>query len=130
MNAIRKAEAIEARVATSAPSAAKAERAINKAISSDAYVGDLLQQLENGSVTLETIDQAQLPADLRGMSPYDQRQEIERRLAFRSDLRHQILVLSKQRAAFIEAERKKSSNDGFDVVVAKALEEQMARTLK
>jgi hypothetical protein len=65
------------------------------------------------------------------MSPSDQRQEIERRLAVRSDLRHQILVLSKQRDAFIETERKKkSSNDGFDVVVAKALQEQMARTIK
>jgi Mg-chelatase subunit ChlD len=125
-----KAEAVEARVASSAPSAAKAERAINKAISSDAYIGDLLQQIENGSVTLETMDQAQLPADLRGMRPYEQRQEIERRLAFRSDLRHQILLLWKQRDAFIEAERKKISNDGFDVVVAKALQEQMARTIK
>ena len=124
---VARAELVEARVASSAPSAAKAERAINKAISSDAYIGDLLQQIENGSVTLETIDQAQLPADLRGMAPSEQRQEIERRLAVRSDLRHQILVLSKQRDAFIEAERKKSSSDGFDVVVAKALQEQMAR---
>jgi hypothetical protein len=122
-----RAELVEARVASSAPAAAKAERAINKAISSDAYIGDLLQQIENGSVTLETIDQAQLPADLRGMAPSEQRQEIERRLAVRSDLRHQILVLSKQRDAFIEAERKKSPADGFDVVVAKALKEQMAR---
>lgn len=124
---VARAELVEARVASSAPSAAKAERAINKAISSDAYIGDLLQQIENGSVTLETMDQAQLPADMRGMTPQAQRQEIERRLAVRSDLRHQILLLSKQRDAYIEAERKKSSTDGFDVVVAKSLNEQMSR---
>src|SRR5689334_10790655 len=121
------AQMFEARVARTAPSAAKAERAVNKAISSDAYVGDLLQQLENGSVTLETIDQTQLPADLREMAPYDQCQEIERRLAVRRDLRHQILLLSQQRNDFIDAERKKSASDGFDVVVAKSLQEQMAR---
>ncbi|HEY3581252.1 MAG TPA: vWA domain-containing protein [Pyrinomonadaceae bacterium] len=124
---VARAQLIEARVASSAPSAAKAERAINKAISSDAYIGDLLQQIENGSVKLETMDQDQLPADLRKMTSSEQRQEIERRLAIRSDLRHQILLLSKQRDAFIEAERKKSASDGFDVVVAKALEEQMSR---
>jgi hypothetical protein len=124
---VARAEVVEARVTATAPSAAKAERAVNKAIYSYAYIGDLLQQLENGSLTLETIDQAQLPADLRGKLPYELRQEIERRLAVRSDLRHQILVLSKQRDAYIEAERKKSRSDGFDAVVAKALQEQMAR---
>src|SRR5689334_15126219 len=69
---VARAEIAERRVATAAPSAAKAERAFNKAISSDAYVGDLLQQIENGSVTRETIDADQLPARLRGMTPSDQ----------------------------------------------------------
>src|SRR5689334_19329789 len=124
---VARAELVEARVASSAPSAAKAERAINKAISSDAYIGDLLQQIENGSQTLETIDQDQLPADLRKMTTSGQRQDIERRLAIRSDLRHQILVLSKQRDAYIAAERKKSASDGFDVVVAKALDRKSTR---
>jgi Mg-chelatase subunit ChlD len=121
------AETAEARIASSAPSAAKAERAINKAISSDAYVGDLLQQIENGSVTLETIDPAQLTEDLRSLSPSERQQEIEKRLAVRRELRQQILVLSKERDKFIEAERKKRGGDGFDVVVSKALKEQMAR---
>ena len=121
------AERVEARVATSAPSAAKAERAVNKAISSEAYVGDLLQQIENGSVTLETLDPAQLTEDLRSLSPSERQQEIEKRLAVRRDLRQQILLLSKQRDAFIEAERLKGGDDGFDVVVSKVLKEQMAR---
>ena len=119
------AETAEARVASSAPSAAKAERAVNKAISSEAYVGDLLQQIENGSVKLEAVDPAQLPADLRALSPLERQQEIEKRLAVRRDLRHQILLLSKQRDALINARRKKS-NDGFDEVVSKVLKAQMA----
>ena len=126
-----RAEIVETRVANAAPSAAKAERAYNKAISSDAYAGDLLQQLENGSVGRESVDPAQLPADLRAMAPADQWQEIERRLEIRRELRHQILLLSQQRDAFIEAQRKRlSGDDGFDVVVAKALKEQMERPVK
>ena len=118
---------LEAHLAASAPATAKAERAINKAISSEAYVGDLLQQIENGSISIDNIDTAQLPKDLRGLAPYDQRVEIERRLATRRDLRHQILVLSKQRDSFLETELNRRSADGFDAVVTKALQEQMSR---
>jgi uncharacterized protein YegL len=122
------AERVEARVATSAPARAKAERAFNKAVSSEAYVGDLLQQIENGSVKLEAIDPAQLTEDMRALSPSERQQEIEKRLAQRREIRHQILTLSKQRDAYIDAERKKSGEgDGFDVVVSKALKEQMSR---
>jgi hypothetical protein len=115
-------------VATSAPAEAKAERAVNKAISPVAYFGDLFQQLENGSVKLEDLDPAQLPEALRSMSPSERQQEIDRRLAQRRELRHQITLLSKQRYDYIEAERKKNAgSDGFDVVVLKALKEQMSR---
>ena len=121
---------VEARIVASAPASAKAERAINKAISPVAYLGDLFQQLENGSVKLEDIDPAQLPEALRSMSPSERQHEIEKRLAERRELRHQIMVLSRQRDAFIDAERKKrEGGEGFDVVVLKALKEQMARGL-
>jgi hypothetical protein len=121
------ANQVEARVALSAPPVARAERAVNKAVNSVAYLGDLFQQIENGSVKLEDIDPAQLPEALRSMSASERQQEIERRLAQRRELRHQIDVVSKQRYAYIEAEQKKRGNgEGFDVVVARALKEQMA----
>lgn len=123
--AVARTETLEARV-ESAPPMAKAERAINKALSSEPYMDDLLQQIENGSISFDSIDTAQLPKDLRGLSPYDQRVEIDRRLAMRRDLRHQIMLLSKQRDTFLEAELKKRGDDGFDAVVTKALQEQMA----
>jgi hypothetical protein len=122
---------VEARVAAFAPAPAKAERAVNKAISSEAYVGDLLQQIENGSVKLEDIDAAELPDSLRSLSVSERQQEIEKRLAARGELRHQITLLSKQRYAYLEAEQKKrNAAEGFDVVVAKALKEQMARKVR
>src|SRR5215217_3392784 len=124
----RRAEGVEARVGASAPAQAKAERALNKAVSSEAYVGDLLQSIENGSLKLEAVKKDDLPADLQKLEPSERQQEIEKRLAERRNIRAQILSLSKQRDEFISAEKKKNGGkqNGFDAAVANALKEQMA----
>jgi len=126
------AQTAEERVTAGASSVAKAERAYNKVLNSEAYVGDLLQNIENGSVSLAAVDPAQLPVNLRSLSPSELQKEIQRRLGIRRELRHQILLLSQQRDAFIAAERKRlASDNGFDEVVAKVLKAQMEReTLK
>jgi len=120
---------VEESVAVDAPSEAKAERALNKAMNREAYMGDLLQSIENGSIQVEKIDANQLPADLRNMSPTQRKQEIEKRLAQRRELRAQIVTLSKQRAEFLAAERKKLGvkGDAFDTAVVTALKEQLKR---
>jgi hypothetical protein len=127
--AARNLAEIETRVALDAPSAAKAERAMNKVLSKEAYVGDLLQSIENGSVKLEAVNRDDLPAYLRDLDPAQRQAEIEKRLAERREIRSHILSLSKQRDGFIETERKKTgdTNVGFDAVVGRALKEQMAR---
>lgn len=120
----------ETTVATSAPVAAKADRALNKALNREAYEGDLLQAIENGTVKEDAIKDDELPADLRKLSPEQRKQEIEKRLSERKAMRDEILSLSKQRSEFIEAERKKQSagkQGGFDAAVASALKEQLAR---
>jgi Mg-chelatase subunit ChlD len=119
----------EVSVATSAPMAAKADRALNKAVNSSAYIGDLLQSIENGSVQIEKLKEADLPDDLRKMPSDQRKKEIEKRLAQRRELRAQIVALSKQRAEFIEAERKKSGmkDGGFDAAVSSALKDQLKR---
>ena len=120
---------VEESVTVTAPSEAKAERALNKAMNRDAYIGDLLQSIENGSIQIDKIDANQLPADLRNMSAAQRKQEIEKRLAERRELRAQIVALSKQRAEFIAAERKKGGvkTDAFDTAVVTALKEQLKR---
>jgi hypothetical protein len=119
---------MEEKVAKDAPTPAKADRAMNKAMNSSAYVGDLLQSIENGSVKLEDVKDEDLPADLRKLSPAERKAEIEKRLAARRELRAQIITLSKQRDEFITAERKKQGKQsGFDAAVAQALKEQLAR---
>ncbi len=124
------AEVSEQAVATRAAPSARAERALNKVVNADAYVGDLLQSIENGSVKLDSVKEEDLPADLRKLSADARKLEIEKRLAERRDLRAQIVSLSKQREEFIATERKKQNGgkqSGFDAAVAIALKEQLSR---
>lgn len=124
------ADASESTVATRASTVARAERALNKAVNSDAYVGDLLQSIENGSVKLESVKEEDLPADVRKLSPDARQRELEKRLAERRNLRAQIVSLSKQRDEFIATARKKQNGGkqtGFDGAVAAALKEQLSR---
>lgn len=118
----------ETKVLGAAP-AAQADRAVNKALNKDAYVGDLLQSIENGSVKLDDVKTEDLPDDLQKLSPAERQKEVQRRLAERQKLRDEIVTLSKQRDDYILAERKKQSGgqNGFDAAVASALKEQLSR---
>ena len=123
------ADSVETSVATrSAPSAA-ADRSVNKALNSKAYIGDLLQDIENGSTKLESVTDDDLPSELKTLSAEERAQAVEKRLAERGEIRNQILSLSKQRAEYIAAEQKKRSGgkNGFDAAVSAALREQLAK---
>jgi hypothetical protein len=119
----------ESAVAGAAPVAAQADRAVNKALNKDAYVGDLLQSIENGSVNLDDVKSEDLPADLQKLSAAERSKEVDRRLAERRQIREEIVSLNKQRDAYIAAERKKQSGaqNSFDAAVASALKEQLSR---
>lgn len=121
--------ATETVVVTSAPAGAAADRAVNKALNSEAYAGDLLTSLENGSVKLDAVKDEDLPDDLKKLEPAARQKEIEKRLAERKKLRGDILKLSKLRDEFIVAARKKQSGkpNSFDSAVAAALKEQLTR---
>ena len=124
------ADAIESRVVSTAPMATRAERSVNKAINSKAYVGDLLQDIENGSKKLDEVKSEDLPEDLRNLSSEERGKEVDKRLAERREIRNQILSLSKQRTDFIANEQKKRSGgkqNGFDIAVSSALKEQLAK---
>lgn len=120
--------ATESTVAKDAPAPAQADRAYNKALNSSAYVGDLLQDIESGKTKLESVKEEDLPDDLKKLSPDERKKEVERRLAERKKMRDEIVELSKKRTDYIAAERKKQGNqNGFDVAVASALKEQLAK---
>jgi Mg-chelatase subunit ChlD len=119
----------ESEVSGAAPVAAQADRAVNKALNKDAYVGDLLQSIENGSVKLDDVKTDDLPADLQKLTPAERKREVEHRLAEREKMRAEIVTLARQRDEYVTAERKKHSGGqtGFDAAVASALKEQLAR---
>lgn len=121
---------MERSIASSAPAAAQADRAVNKAINSHSYDdSDLLQGVENGAVKIESLKAADLPAELSKLSPEARKREIEKRLNERKALRVHILALSKKRDAFLAAARQKKTGvkSGFDTAVSAAIRSQSAR---
>ncbi len=121
---------VEMTVATRSAPTAAAERSVNKALNSKAYINDLLQDIENGSIKLESVKTEDLPSELQKLSAAERTKEIQKRLAERSEIRKQILALSKQRTEYIAAEQKKrtgGAQNGFDMAVSAALREQLAK---
>ncbi len=124
------ADKVELAVSTQSAPTAAAERSVNKALNSKAYINDLLQDIENGSIKLESVKTEDLPSELQKLSAEERTKDIAKRLAERSEIRKQILALSKQRTEFIAAQQKKSkggAQNGFDVAVSAALREQLAK---
>jgi len=121
---------VEAAIATRSAPMASADRSVNKALNLKAYIGDLLQDIENGSTKLESVRSEDLPSELQKLSPEDRAKDVEKRLAERKEIRKQILSLSKQRTEYIAAERQKRNGgpqNGFDVAVSAALRHQLAK---
>jgi hypothetical protein len=109
---------------------AAADRTLNKALNAKAYIGDLLQDIENGSTKLESVKSDDLPSELQKLSAEERAKDIEKRLAERKEIRKQILSLSRQRSAYIGAEQEKRNGgvrNGFDVAVSAALRQQLAK---
>ena len=127
INALRQSST-EVTIAADATMGAQADRAVNKAVNSFSYDGDLVQDVENQVVKLEDVKADQLPEDLKKLSPAERNKEIEKRIAERKTIRAEILTLSKQRDEYLAAEKKKmNKQDGFDAAVAKALQEQLLK---
>ena len=118
----------ELRITTDAALGAQADRAVNKAVNSFQYDGDLVQDVENESVKIEDVKTENLPENLQKMTVAERKKEIDKRIAERKAIRAEILTLSKLRDEFIAAERKKKGQaNGFDTAVAQALREQLLR---
>jgi Mg-chelatase subunit ChlD len=118
----------ELTVAARAPMGAQADRAVNKAVNSFQYDGDLVQDVENDAVKVKDIKTEDLPEDLQKMSVPKRERTIAARIEERKKIRAEILELSKQRDAYIAAQRKKlGQSNGFDAAVASALKEQLLK---
>ncbi len=119
---------VEVTIADGASMGAQADRAVNKAVNSFQYDGDIVQDVENEKIKIEDVKEDDLPDDLKKVPAAERKKEIDKRIAERVKIRAEILELSKKRDAFLAAERKKrGQQNGFDSAVANALREQLLR---
>jgi len=119
---------MESRVAAAAPPAARADRALNKALNDKAYDdSDLVQKAEAGALALPSIAEAELPDSLRKIAPAQRQAALDKAVAERKALREKIVVLSKQRDQYLAEQRSKKggAKTGFDAAVSSALAKQI-----
>ena len=88
--------------------------------------GELLDALEEGTVKLEKVEKSSLPPDWQKLSAEELKSRLAEQKAKRTELQTEIARLSKERDAYIDAERKKTAKSGK----GDAFDEKVAETLR
>lgn len=129
----RQAEVREkAAKAEAAPASVAADRAVYNLASGGKAVqgsGDLVADLESGSVDLAKIAKDELPPEMQRLSLAEQRAYLEARRSERDALNARLEALAKQRAAWLAQElaRIGGAGDSFDRSVAEMISAQASR---
>ena len=93
--------------------------------------GELIDALKDGKVGLDSVPKDQLPPALRAMKPAELEQHVKELADKRAALQARVAALSKERDAYLEADRiqraASGSGDSFDAEVGRSLREQAAR---
>jgi hypothetical protein len=116
-----------------APAPAAADRLAYNAATSRAVQGggDLVDDMKDGRTKLSELKKEELPAELKGKSPEEQKAYLNAQAEKRKQLQAQVAELVKKRQAYVDAEAKKAAasgkGTGFDVEVARTLKEQAKR---
>jgi von Willebrand factor type A domain len=121
--------------AEAAPAAVAADRAVYNLASGGKAVqgaGDLVADLEAGTVDLAKVAKDDLPPEMQRMSLSEQRAYVQARQVERDALNARLERLSGQRAAYIETELRRlaGTGDSFDLTVSAMINAQAARVLK
>lgn len=111
--------------ASEAPTATKADRAaylsLDEGKKGARESADITLGIAAGSVDVNSLDQAKLPAEMRGKSAPELKQEIDRRAQTRQAAQAEIEKVSKLRAQYLRDHAAKNK-DGFDAKVKATLE--------
>jgi hypothetical protein len=132
----RQAEVREkAAKAEAAPASVAADRAVYNLASGGKAVqgaGDLVADLEAGTVDLAKVAKDDLPPEMQRMSLAEQRAYVQARQTERDALNARLEKLARQRAAWIETElaRLGGTGDSFDRSVTEMIGTQAARVFK
>jgi len=90
---------------------------------------DLLDALENGRVTIESLSNDALPEVMRSMALAEKRAYVAAKKAEREIIKKTIRELSQKRNEYVEQQRKASANKGentVDSVIIQSLRQQLA----
>lgn len=92
-------------------------------------MGDLLTDIAEGKVKVETIKPEELPAELKALTEPQRLEHIKKQQEKRTELNTQIGTLLSARTAHIAAEKQKLAKEGkadaFDVKVAEVIDERL-----
>jgi hypothetical protein len=91
---------------------------------------DLVDAIKNGKCKLDDLKDEDLPEALRKLSKAERKGRVEETTAEREKIQKRIAALSKDREAFLAAERKKQAEAGketLDSAILKAVREQAGR---
>jgi hypothetical protein len=114
--------------AEAAPAPAKADRATYYAKGKSGGMArskeDLVGGYATGTVSLDSIPAADLPADMRNKDKAEVKAEIEKRVAERKALQRKVDELSKQREDYL-SKQAKDGEGGFDTKVKETVEKQI-----
>jgi len=118
-------------IAAAAPVEAVAERAGYKATAGKDSLRDrneLLTDIENNTVKLKDIPNAELPTNMQKMTPEEQEKYVTEQLATRKAANAKLVELNNQRQEFLkkEAEKKPEYKSSFDYQVLNCIKNQAA----
>lgn len=122
----------QARAEAAAPAAAADRLAYNAATAKVVQGGgDLVDDLKDGRAKLTELKAEELPAELRGKTPEQQKAWLAQQEEKRTKLQAQVADLVKKRQAWVETEMRKAAAEGkgsaFDLEVARTLKAQAKR---
>lgn len=93
--------------------------------------GDLVKDLDDGTVRLAELSETELPEELRGLSPAERERVVKEKADQRRQIQAEINDLLRKRQAFVDAETARLAREGkgsaFDVKVNEMLREQARR---
>lgn len=125
---VRRRYAEKMAVTKAAPKAAKADRAgyYAKGDSLKRNDEDLVGGIATGTVNIEAVPEASLPADFQGKSKDEIKAEVERRISERKALQEQVKKLAKEREEYL-SKQAKDGEGGFDAKVKSTVERQLKK---
>ncbi|MFC1852327.1 hypothetical protein ACFL27_19185 [candidate division CSSED10-310 bacterium] len=121
----KKRQATQDSFAKTAGVGVMAQRAVAKAskqYKNEAW--DLVDAEKEGSINVEELDEAELPAEMQKMTPKERKQHIEKMAKEREELQKKINKLNEERRKYVAEQRKNSPDNTLDAAIIQAVQEQ------